>query len=149
MKTFTNCLAFSLTMMFLGISFAGWSQQMYLKDQSATQELSGKIAGLFQENKIADAFDAMEPYWPLPKNELDAMEDKTIQLMNMLQGRLGNMFGHTWLRDENIADFAIRETWMVQFEVSAIRLIFTYYKNPNGWIVNSFEWDDQMSEEFR
>lgn len=128
---------------------AAYSQQKSLKDVEATQELSGKVAALFQDNKIPDAFDLLEPYWPLPKNELEAMEEKTIQLMNMLQDRFGNQFGYTWVRDEKIADIAIRETWMVQFEVSAIRLMFTYYKNPSGWIVNAFEWDDQMSEEFR
>lgn len=131
------------------IPFTAWTQQMYLKDQSATQELSGKVAALFQQNKIPEAFDLLEPYWPLPKTEIDAMEEKTTELMNMLQNRFGSIFGHTWLRDENIADLAIRETWLVQFEVSAIRLKFTYYKNPNGWIINAFEWDDQMSEEFR
>lgn len=137
----------------IAISFSfhitAYSQQKSLKDVEATQELSGNVAALFQENKIPAAFDLLEPYWPLPKNELEAMEEKTIQLMNMLEGRFGKLFGHTWVRDEKIGDIAIRETWMVQFEVSAIRLMFTYYKSPSGWIVNSFEWDDQMSEEFR
>jgi hypothetical protein len=48
-----------------------------------------------------------------------------------------------------IADFSIRETYIIRFENTAIRVIYTYYKNNSGWILNEFKWDDSFAEEFK
>jgi hypothetical protein len=28
-------------------------------------------------------------------------------------------------------------------------VIYTYYKNNSGWILNEFKWDDSFAEEFK
>lgn len=107
------------------------------------------MAELFRQNKIKLAFDALSPYWPLPENEIESLEEKTIKYVNMLSDRIGSPIGILKVKTETIGDIAIRETYLVRYEVSAIRLKFTYYKNEDGWIVNGFMWDDTFSEEFQ
>jgi hypothetical protein len=85
----------------------------------------------------------------LPENEIGSLEEKTIQYMNILQGRFGKVEGVVKLKEETIGDFAIKETYILRFENSAIRLMYTYYKNKNGWILNTFKWDDSFFEEFK
>ena len=126
-----------------------FAQNQYFKNTKETQQLSKKTVKLFYENKISEAFEQLMPYWPLPKNEIDAMKEKTIKYLNILAERFGKPIGTIKVKNEKISEIALRETYFIQYENTAIRLIFTYYKNNNGWIVNAFKWDDSFTEEFK
>lgn len=134
---------------FIGISLSVYAQKGILKSETETQAISKKVSELFSKNKISDAFNEINPYWPLPENELIAIEDKTIKYLNVIEDRFGRSIGFVKVKNETISDFAIRETYLVRYENTAIRLIFTYYKNNEGWIVNAFKWDDSYDEEFK
>jgi len=134
-----------LTLFSIGI----FAQDKYLKDVNETQELSKKVASLFNENKISKSFKELKPYWPLPQNELDELKEKTIKYLNIIEERFGKSIGILKVKNETISDIAIRETYLIRYENTAIRVIFTYYKNDKGWIVNAFKWDDSFTEEFK
>ncbi|AYN66889.1 hypothetical protein D1013_05625 [Euzebyella marina] len=137
-----------LTAIFSLGSMGLFAQEEYLRDVSATQNLSKTIASLFQENQIATAFGRLTPYWPMPQNEMEAIEEKTIKYLNLLEQRFGKAIGFVKIKNETISDIAIRETYLVRYTNSAIRLKFTFYKNDRGWIVNAFNWDDSFTDEF-
>ena len=120
-----------------------------MKNEKETQELSKKVVALFNENKISESFGELAPYWPLPQNEFESLESKTIKYLNLIEDRFGKSVGTLKVNNETISDIAIRETYLIRFENTAIRLIFTYYKNDKGWIVNAFKWDDSFTEEFK
>lgn len=135
--------------LFLAASLTISAQDKYLKNVDETQELSKKIVGLFEKNKISESFELLTPYWPMPANELESVELKTIKYLNLIEERFGKSIGTLKIKNETISDIATRETFIIRYENTAIRLIFTYYKNDNGWIVNAFKWDDSFSEEFK
>lgn len=79
------------------------------------------------------------------------MEDfttKTIKYFNIFDQNYGKPIGTVKIKNEKIGEIALRETYFIQFEYTAVRLIFTYYKGKEGWILNSFKWDDSFTEEF-
>jgi len=137
--------AITLSITSLGL----FAQDNYLKNENETQELSKKVVSLFGDNNISESFDELTPYWPLPQNEIESLEEKTIKYLNLIQQRFGESIGTIKVKNETISEIAIRETYLVRYANSAIRLIFTYYKNDNGWIVNAFKWDDSFTEEFK
>lgn len=130
------------------ISYQLNAQTKTLTSDVDAKLLSKKCAILFKDNKIDLVFKELKPYWPLPENELNSFENKTEQYINLLTGRFGNTETVVKIKEETIKDFAIRETYILKFEKSAIRLIFTFYKNNTGWILNAFKWDDSFTEEF-
>lgn len=125
------------------------AQEKYMKDISETQKLSKEVSSLFSANQISASFELLSAYWPLPENEVDGLEEKTIKYLNIIDERFGKSIGTVKVKNETIPDVAIRETYLVRYENTAIRLIFTYYKNNAGWIVNAFKWDDSFTEEFQ
>lgn len=133
------------------ISFAlnANAQQKFLTDKTQTEQLSKKVAELFKANKVAESVDELNPYWPLEQNEIDAFEEKTIKYLNLINQTYGAAIGTAKVKSETIGEFAIRETYLVRFKNTALRLKFTYYKNDSGWIVNAFKWDDSFSDEFK
>ena len=126
-----------------------FAQKQTIKDLNTAKEISKKVSSLFVENKIEEAFSLLSPYWPLPQNEIDGVQNKTIKYLNMFQNRFGKPIGSVKVKEQHILDIIIRETYLIRFEFTAIRLQFTYYKNDKGWIVNAFKWDDTFSEEFK
>ncbi|MEY2924838.1 MAG: hypothetical protein RLZZ337_1386 [Bacteroidota bacterium] len=138
-----------LFILFLSIfSLSSLAQDKYLPDVAATQKLSKEVSQLFYDDYIGVAFKKLMPYWPLPADEIQGLEEKTIRYLNMLDDRFGEKVEVVRLKEETIKDFAIRETYLIRYEKSAIRLQFSFYKNDKGWIVNAFKWDDSLSEEF-
>lgn len=137
---------FVLAMFFTLQNFA---QIKYLKDTENAKLISKDVAQLFKENKINDAFEKMKVYWPLPENEIDNLESRTIQSMNLVAGRFGNSEEIIKVSEQSIKETAYKEVYLVKYEHTAIRLIFTYYKNKKGWMINAFKWDDNFTEEFK
>ena len=130
------------------ISFQTISQTKLLKDVSGTKQMSVEVTTLFKQNKINEAFQILTPYWPIPENEIETLKEKIIKYTNIISTRFGAPFNYLKVKDESIGDIAKRETYLIQYENKGVRLIFTYYKNKNGWIVNAFKWDDNFTEEF-
>jgi hypothetical protein len=125
------------------------AQVLELKTIDDARALSKKGTDLFLEKKLSEFFKEVKKYWPLPANEVDGLEEKTIQYMNLLESRFGAMSTAVKVNEEKISDFALKETYLIKFEYSAIRLIYTYYKNDKGWIIHAFKWDDSFAEEFK
>ena len=138
-----------ISLLISALAFNAHAQLKYLTDKSQTEQLSKKVAELFAANKISEVIKELSPYWPLPQNEVDAFEEKTMKTMNMVIESYGSPIGTLKIKAETIADVSLRETYLVRFKITALRLKFTYYKNDNGWIVNAFKWDDSFTEEFK
>ena len=138
----------AITLTLIIMSMGLFAQDQFLTNENDTREVSLKVVSLFSDNKISKSFDQLRPYWPLPQNEIESLEEKTIKYLNLIEERFGKPIGTFKVKNETISDFAIRETYLIRYENTAIRLIFTYYKNNNGWIVNGFKWDDSFTDEF-
>lgn len=130
-------------------SFYANAQSDYLLTVAETKSFSEKITNLFFNNKILEATKELRKFWPIPENEIISFEEKTIKYLNLISDRFGNPINYIKVKNETILDFAIRETYLIRYDNTAIRLIITYYKNKNGWIVNAFKWDDSFTEEFK
>ncbi len=124
------------------------AQDKTLPDVKATQQLSYEVSKLFKEGNYSEAFDKMDPYLPLPEEEKQNLRSQTIKYKTVLEERFGQRTGFSRATDKRIGEVAIRECYLVQYELHAIRLIFVYFKSPSGWILNSFKWDDSFAEEF-
>ena len=133
----------------LTLSFTSYAQKKFFSSAKEVKEFSRSNTNLFKEGKYSDFFKELKAYWPLPENEMISLEDKTVQFMELLQSRFGSVEGVSKIKEEKISDFAIRETYVLRFENQAIRLIYIYYKNKKGWILNTFKWDDEFYEEFK
>jgi len=116
--------------------------------KSEISKHSEKVMKFLKDSEFQEAFTELEKYWPLPENEMVQLESQTIKQFNMVADRFGNIIGFDFIRDETIKDYAIRKIYVLRFEKHMIRVLFTYYKNNDGWILNGFKWDDQFDELF-
>lgn len=130
-------------------SISFFSQEKFLNNETDINKLSLDVVSLFEKNKVSESIDLMRPYWPLSENEIDILEKKTVRSLNIVQQRFGNAIGNVKIKTEKIKDIALRLTYLVRYDIYALRLKFTFYKNKNGWLITTFEWDDDYTEEFK
>lgn len=124
------------------------AQEKHLESEEDIEILCEEVASYFAEKKVAKAFKILKPYWPLQENEIDNLIDKSVKMINVVGDRFGTYVETVLIKNERIKDFSLRKTYIIRYEFHAIRLIFTFYKNSSGWIINAFKWDDQYDEEF-
>lgn len=120
-----------------------------LKNTDEVKKMSKMVADLFYKDSILTAFDQMNDFWPIPQDEIDELERKTVKYLSYIDERFGYRIETLKINEETIKDFAIRETYFIRFERSAIKLVFKYFNTGHGWIINSFKWDDEYSTEFK
>jgi len=136
------------SVLFLGVNMVQ-GQAKLLKDLDEAQKLSKTTMEKIKAGKVGVAIDELGPYWPIPPNEVDEVREKTVEAMELVEGRYGFLIGAERVREEKISDFAYREVYLLRYRNSALRFMFTYYKNKEGWLLNGFKWDELFEEEFR
>jgi hypothetical protein len=137
------------TIIVLTLSSLAHSQEGNLKTVDEVKNLSKEVSLLFKENKQSEAIDKMRPFWPVSESEINTLLEQTVKYSSILEDRYGKIINQQKVKEETIKDFALKEIYFVNYEKSAIRLIFIYYKGSKGWILNSFKWDDNFTEEFK
>lgn len=122
--------------------------QSYLSSKDDLSKHSDRVMKFLKDSEFQKAFTELQNHWPLPANELTQLESQTIKQFNMVEDRFGNIIGTDFIKDMNVKDFVTRKIYVIKFEKHMIRVLFTYYKNDHGWILNGFKWDDQFEELF-
>lgn len=133
-----------LTIFFIQCSHA----QSYLTNKEAITMHAETVMKSLKEAEFQDAFTELQVYWPLPENEMQQLESQTIKQFNLVADRFGNIIGYDFIKNETIKEYALKKIYVLRFEKHMIRVLFTYYKNDEGWILNGFKWDDQFVELF-
>lgn len=118
--------------------------QNYLSSKDELTKHSGDVMRFLEDGEFQKAFAELEKYWPFPANEMVQLETQTIKQLNVVSERFGTITGTDFIRDNAIKDFVLRKSYVIRFEKHMIRVLFTYYKTDNGWILNGFKWDDQI-----
>ena len=134
-------VALVISILCTSISFG---QLKYIKDKANITEQAETVMLALNNLQFDVAFKELKKNWPLPENELDQVEALTIKQFNTVSSRFGKTKGYEFISDKKIKDFLIRKIYILKFEKHMIRVLFTYYNSGNGWIINSFKWDDTI-----
>lgn len=138
----------SIIVLCIGFSVQAFAQDKTFKSLEEVRPFSMKIAELFKEGKIEKAVKKLRPYWPLPEEEITNFEKLTTEKIALIDQNYGEPFAVTKINEKSIQNIAFQEIYFVQYDLLPIRVIFTYYRGKDGWMVNSFKWDDDFRAEF-
>jgi len=114
-----------------------------LKTMEQTKKLCGDAVESFSKNKVAESFDILRTYWPLPKQELDNLSYQTTTQLASVSGRFGSSIGSDFIKTQEAGSSFIQHTYAIKFEKHALRYVCLFYKPKQNWVVNSVYWDDK------
>lgn len=143
---FKKCLLL-LSLLFPSLAFA--QIEKGLMTQAIIKEKCQEVVTDFSNDKISAAFDKLKALWILPDDELEYLEQTSIEHLNLVESRFGSYIGNKLVKEEIIEDVLYKLTYVVKFEKHGLRIRFTFYNGKaDKWYLNSFKWDDSLSKLF-
>lgn len=85
----------------------------------------------------------------VPSAEFDALVGQSTQQLPLLSARFGSSLGYEFVKEERIGDSLARTTYIHRFDKHAMRWIFYLYRGKDGWVINTFRFDDKWPELFQ
>lgn len=100
-------------------------------------------------DKIATAFENLREIWYLPDDEMDYIEQQTIEQINLVEPRFGKFIGSQKVKEDLIDGVLYRVFYVIKYEMHGLRVQFIFYNGKGGkWYLNNFKWDDSLSKLF-
>ena len=112
------------------------------------QDYCERIMNHLQRIDVDGAFDLIMSQWLFDPAEIDSVREKTAEQLAGLSDRFGDSLAVAEVGNERVGELAIRFTYVIKYERHLIRWLFVFYKPRTKWILNSFWWDDSISELF-
>jgi hypothetical protein len=97
---------------------------------------------------LAGAFATMKPYTIVPGTEFDAMVLNSKSLRDQYGARFGKSVGFEFVEQKRVGGTLLRLTYIEKTEKHVLPWNLYFYKGPNGWVLNSFNWHDRMQDLF-
>lgn len=117
-----------------------------LNDTLKIRKECERIVTLFMNDSIIESFKKLKDLSILPLDEIDYLEQKTIEQLNLVEDRFGKSIGNKLVKTQFIDSVLYSLIYVVKYEKHGLRLRFIFYNGKNDkWYLNNFKWDDSLS----
>lgn len=123
------------------------AQTAYLKTVEETQELSKNVTQLISEKKFNAAAELMKPFRK-QKIYVPLINESIKMYFSLYENDNGAPTGFAKINNAIISGYFLKETYLLAYQTSAIRLVYTYYQNSEGWMLYDFTFDSSFESEF-
>lgn len=138
----------------LGLSFiclslllaAGLAHSATLRNSEEAKELAEKILVRMARGDVPQSMALMQPYWPLPESELEALVTQATTQRQAMIPRLGNSLGFALVRRETLADIFLRLIYIEKLDNAGVRWSFTFYKGKDTWKLHGVSCDEEITK---
>ena len=130
------------------LTVVGLAQGAALRNPEEAKELAEKVLARVVVGDVENAFTVVQPYWPFPENELEALAAQAVQQRHLMANRSGKSIGFALVRRDIVPEVFLRLTYVEKLENTGLRWLFTFYKGKDGWKCHSLVWDDDIAKLF-
>lgn len=119
-----------------------------LPSEAEVREFADKVMAKVGEGDMSGAFAVMKPFAVVPSAEFDAMALNSQSSREQFGARYGKSIGYEFVCEKKVGTSLLRLTYMEKTEKHVLPWYFYFYKGKDGWILNSFLWNDRMIDLF-
>jgi hypothetical protein len=94
------------------------------------------------------AFNLMKPYVVISATEVDSVALQSKTQRDQYGARYGNSIGYEYIGKINRGESLVFLQYIEKTTRHAIPWSFYFYKTNNGWVLNTFDWNDQYQPLF-
>lgn len=138
----------SVALLILGVLSFGSAYAETLKDPAAARQLTDRIMAKVGIGEIDAALVLMKPYIVIPDVELEAVRNQVSMQLPLMNQRFGKSIGYEFISEDKEGASLLRIVHVHKFERTAMRWVFYFYRNNDGWVLNSFTFDDAIQAMF-
>jgi hypothetical protein len=119
-----------------------------LKSEGDLRSFCDRVMGSLAKGGTSAAFAEMKPYAIISGAEFDSMTLSSKAQREQFGARYGKTLGFEFIRQKKAGESLVLLTYVEKTEKHALPWLFYFYKTPSGWMLNSFQWNDQMPKLF-
>jgi hypothetical protein len=119
-----------------------------LKTESDVRSFADGVMEKLVTSGLPAAFDAMKPITVVPDAEFESAALSSKAQREKVGARYGKTIGYEYIATVKAGDSLLRLTYLEKTEKHALPWFFYFYKTPQGWVLNSFVWNDQIQLAF-
>lgn len=130
--------------LFMSPVFAGT-----LKDKDSAKSLAEAVMTKIGEGKTIEGVDLVKDYLIIPMSEFETMKNQINMQTPMIDQRFGKTIGVELADVEEVGSSLMLVTYLQKFEKHVLRWKFYFYKPKDGWVLNTFFFDDKIQMMFK
>jgi len=119
-----------------------------LPDIAAVRGLTNSVMSRVGAGYMEGGLRLMQPYMVIPDSEFEATVGQAKLQTPVMSQRFGKSVGAEHVREEKFGERVLKITQLQLFERHAARWSFYFYRTPRGWVLNTFNLDDNIKSYF-
>ena len=119
-----------------------------LKDKNAAKTLAASVMKKVGEGKTIEGVDLVKDYIIVPPPEFETLKNTIAMQSPMLRQRFGKTIGVELAEIEEVGESLMLILYIQKYEKHLLRWKFYFYKPKNGWVLNTFNYDDTVQNMF-
>ena len=120
-----------------------------LKDKNAAKVLAASVMQKVGDGKTIEGVELVKDYIIVPLPEFETMKNQIAMQAPMLDQRFGKTLAVELAEIEEVGDSLMLVMYIQKFEKHLLRWKFYFYKPKDGWLLNTFNFDDSIQNMFR
>jgi hypothetical protein len=119
-------------------------QAATLESKEAAKKLTDQVMLKVASGDLQGGLLLMKPYTIIPESEFNVMLEQTKLQLPAIQGRFGKTLGAEFLCEKDVGKSLLKIVQIQKFQRHIMRWQFIFY-NPDGkWVLNTFNFDDNI-----
>jgi hypothetical protein len=131
---------FSLLVMSFGTQAQG------LPTIAAVKAVTDKAMEKVAAGELEGGMNAFKQLTIVPAPEFDAVVGQSKNQMPMIIGRFGTTIDYEFIEQRELGSSLASLTYIHRFDKHAMRWMFYLYRGKDGWVINTFRFDDQWPQ---
>ena len=120
--------------------------KVLMSNAADIQQFCSSVLQYIVQEDFESGFDLLAKRSIHPKSLMDKQRDLTKRQISLLAPRFGKAIGYELVNIATPCGSIMKYTYIVKHERHALRWRFTFYKPKEKWILNTFRWDDKITE---
>lgn len=139
MRLFSALLKFFLLLILSAPVFADT-----LKDATEIRKLTDRVMSRVGAGDFEGGLRIMKPYLVIPEAEFEVVVEQMKTQAPSITRRFGKSIGQEFMREDKAGESLLRIVHIHRFEKHPMRWSFFFYRGKDGWVLNTFKFDDDI-----
>jgi len=122
--------------------------KLTLPDAKAVRALTDAVMAKVGAGDTEAGLRLLQPYIVIPAAEFESVVGQAKLQVPAMSQRFGKSVGSEFLREDKAGERILRITQLNLFEQHATRWSFYFYRTPKGWVLNTFQVNDDIKAFF-
>lgn len=119
-----------------------------LKGQEDMKTLTDNVMESIGDGDIKAGIDKLKPYIAVSETEMDSVILQTKTVRDQNKERFGKTYDYEYIGFKKIGASLIRYDYIEKTNKTVFAWKFIFYKNNEGWTINTYNWGDINKELF-